>query len=66
MLEKLDAVVGAFQRDDGAFDLWSLPVPLFERHMRDTRSRGASAGKVGLVRRDVFEAEGKALGRVRL
>lgn len=24
MLEKLDAVIGAFQLDDGSFDLWSV------------------------------------------
>ena len=65
MLEKLDVVVGAFQRDDGAFELWSLTAPLFKHHMRDTRSR-SSAGKVGIVGRDLFEAKGKALGKVRL
>ena len=63
--EKLDVVVGAFQRDDGAFELWSLTAPLFKHHMRDTRSR-SSAGKVGIVGRDLFEAKGKALGKVRL
>jgi hypothetical protein len=66
MLKRLDAVVGAFQRDDGAFELWSLAAPLFEDHMRETRSRGPSAGKVGLVTKDVFRAKGKQLGRVRV
>jgi hypothetical protein len=66
MLDRLDAVVGAFQRDDGAFELWSLTPTLFRQHMQDTRSRGSSAGKVGLVTRDVFQAKGKALGKVRL
>lgn len=66
MLDRLDEVVGAFQRDDGAFDLWLLAPSVFKNHMRDTRSRGASAGKVGLVRKDVFQSKGKSLGRVRL
>lgn len=65
MLKKLDAVAGAFQRDDGAFAIWLLTAALFKDHMRDTRSR-SSAGRVGIVSRDVFETKGKALGRVRL
>lgn len=58
-------MIAAFQLGDGVFDLWSLPAPLFDRHMWDSRSQ-RSIGKVGLVRRDVFQAEGKPLGRVRV
>ncbi len=65
MLERLDAVLGAFQRDDGAFDLWSLTPAVFKEHMRDTRSR-ASIGRVGLVRRDVFKSKGKSFGKERV
>jgi hypothetical protein len=66
MLDRLDAVVGAFQLEDGVFDVWSLTPSAFRAGMRDTRSRGASAGKVGLVCKDVFVREGRSLGRVRL
>ncbi len=66
MLDRLDDVIGAFQRDDGAFDLWSITPVAYRDHMRDTRSRGASAGKVGIVRRDVFQTKGKSMGSVRL
>jgi hypothetical protein len=66
MLKKLDSIVGAFQLDDGSFELWSLTPKQFESAMRDTRSRGAAAGKVALVRRKVFITEGKHLGRVQL
>lgn len=66
MVDRLDAVVAAFQRENGTFDVWSLTPSVFRAHMRDTRSLGASAGKVGLVRRDVFESEGRSIGRVRL
>jgi hypothetical protein len=65
MLDRLDAVVGAFQRDDGAFEVWSLAPAVFKQYMRDTRSRG-SGGRVGLVERQVFQAKGKALGKERL
>lgn len=66
MLGRLDTVLGAFQGDDGAFDLWSLSASVFKDSMRDTRSRGASAGKVGLVRQDVFQSKGKSRGLLRL
>lgn len=66
MLNRLDSVIGAFQLDDGSFELWSLPAENFRQEMRDTRSKGAAAGKVGLVRRDVFEKNGKRLGKIRL
>ncbi len=66
MLEKLDAIVGAFQSDDGFFELWSLLPEQFEAGMRETRSRGSSAGKVAIVRRGVFTTHGTLLGRVRV
>ena len=66
MLDRLDSVVAAFQRDDGSFELWRLPADRFRREMRDTRSTGPSAGKVGLVRKDVFEQHGELITRVTL
>lgn len=66
MLGRLDAVIGAFQQEDGTFLLWSLTPEHFRAEMRDTSSRGPSAGRVGLVARSVFEQSGSALGRVRL
>jgi hypothetical protein len=65
MLEALDAVIGAFQLDDGSFEVWSLPSDVFRAEMRNTRSRGRAAGKVGLVRRAVFSNRGTLVGRVR-
>ena len=66
MLDRLDSIVAAFQRDDGSFELWSLPADKFLREMRDTRSTGTSAGKVGLVRKDAFEKHGVIITRVTL
>lgn len=66
MLDRLDSIIGAFQLDDGSFELWSLSPEKFRQEMRDTRSRGSAAGKVGLVRRGVFERSGMLLARVRL
>jgi hypothetical protein len=64
MLETLDAIIGAFQLDDGSFELWSLSPEQFESAMRKTRSRGPSAGKVAIVRRSIFVSHGIHLGRV--
>jgi hypothetical protein len=66
MLKRLKKVIGAFQQDDGSFEVISLPVSIFKDHMRETRSRGASAGKVGLVSRRVFKTRGHALGAIHL
>ena len=66
MLERVDAVVGAFEASDGLFDLYELPPDRFRKQMRPTRSTGPSAGRVGLVSVAVFRREGKSLGRVRI
>jgi hypothetical protein len=57
MLDRLDSIISAFQLDGGSFELWSLSAEKFRQEMRDTRSRGSSAGKVGLVRRDFLRVE---------
>jgi hypothetical protein len=66
MLDRLDSIIGAFQLDDKSFELWSLSPETFHQEMRDTRSKGSAAGKVGIVRRDVFEKSGRLLARIRL
>jgi hypothetical protein len=65
ILGTVDAVIAAFQLDDGSFELWSLPRDVFCAEMRGTRSRGASAGKVGKVHRSVFSRRGTFLRRLR-
>lgn len=65
MLNTLSAVIAAFQLDDGSYEVWSLPADVFRTEMRDTRSRGAAAGKVGLVRRAVFLSRGTLVRRIR-
>jgi len=66
MLDRLDSIIGAFQLDDGSFELWSLSAEKFREGMRDTRSKGSAAGKVGIVRKESFEKGGSILGRIRL
>lgn len=61
MLPNLRYVLGAFQQPDGTFDLYVLDPRDYASNQRPTRSRGASAGRVGKVRRKVFERRGKFL-----
>ena len=65
MLDAISFVIGAFQGDSAAFDLWSLPAADFRTAMIVTGSRGASAGKVGKVRRNTFYEKGRGIGRVK-
>jgi hypothetical protein len=65
MLSELDAIVAAFQRTDGQFDLFEMSPDTFRTHSRDSRSTGAS-GRVGLVTRSTFRDFGKPLRTVRI
>jgi hypothetical protein len=64
MLKRIAAVIGAFARNSAEFDLYRLSPEDYERHMTPTRSKGASSGKVGMVRKDIFLQLGKYLGVV--
>jgi hypothetical protein len=64
MLPHLDRIIGAFQLDDGSFELLSLTPSQFESSTTPTRSRGAAAGKVGIVKRVIFHSEGRLVGRI--
>ena len=48
-LERIDAVLGAFEEEDGSFRVLQLPKEQYAKHSRPTRSRGPSAGRVVLV-----------------
>jgi hypothetical protein len=66
MLERLDSVIGAFEQEDKTFNVLSLPASIYRKAMRPTRSHGASAGRVGIVSRSVFTAQGSFIRSVRL
>lgn len=61
MLERIDAVLAAFQRLDGRFDVYELPASEFKAKMRESRSAGHGS-RVGLVSHRVFERHGNAVG----
>jgi hypothetical protein len=66
MLERLAAVLGAFEQPDGSYRVIRLAASRFASAMRPTRSRGASAGRVGVVKRAVFEQHGSTVAILRI
>lgn len=64
MLGRLDFIIGAFQAENGSFELYKLPVNYFENKMRPTASKGAANGKVGIVRRSAFESDAIYIGSI--
>jgi hypothetical protein len=66
MLDRLESILAAFERSDGRFDIFEMEASVFAANARETRSKGASAGKVGLVPRTVFQRFGRPLRTVTL
>jgi hypothetical protein len=66
MLDRIDGVVAAFATSPSCFSLYFMDPVKFRESMRDTRSRGPSAGKVGIATKACFIAEGKSLGDIRI
>ena len=65
MLDRLDGILGAFELDDGSYDLYLLAPDAFRANVSATQSRGASAGKVGMVTKGIFVQLGRSRGNVR-
>lgn len=66
MLDHLDGILGAFELADGTYDLFVLEPAVVRENMSATRSKGASAGKVGMVAKNIFVQLGRSRGNVRL
>lgn len=66
MLDRISEILGAFQIDGATFDIWSLSADVAKSAMRPTASRGASAGRVGIVSRTTFFEKGRNIRRVQI
>jgi len=66
MLERVDSIFGAIEQENGTYEIYELSPKVFAENMRDTRSQGPSAGKVGLVNRSLFVSQGRYLRTVEL
>ena len=54
MLKRLDAVIGSFETEAGTYELYEMAPEIYAENMRPTRSKGASSGRVGIVRKSTF------------
>ena len=57
-LERMTAVLGAFEQEDGSYVVWRMPKEQYKKLMTNTRSRGPSQNRVGMVKRVDFERYG--------
>lgn len=66
LLERVNAVIGALEQENGDYKLYEISPNKFKQKMRPTKSTGSSAGRVGIVRESVFINEGKFIRTVKL
>jgi hypothetical protein len=64
-LDRISAVLGAFEQNDGSYLVWRLTADQFRAAMKETRSKGPSHGRVGIVKRVRFERSGSRFAKVR-
>jgi hypothetical protein len=63
-LERIAAVVAAFEQEDGSYVVLRVSKEQYKELMRETRSRGPSQGRVGIVSKSDFERLGRRIGTV--
>lgn len=66
MLDRIGAVIGSFETEYGTYDIYELNADIYRDSMTPTRSKGASAERVGIVRKSVFLDRGKYLGNLQV
>lgn len=65
MLKRLDAIIGAFQQEDGSYLLYEMPPRMYQENMTSTYSKGRSAGRVGMVKKSIFLDNCVQVGTIR-
>lgn len=60
-LKHVKSVLGAFQEKNGSYLILKLTAKEFTDASRPTASRGASSGRVVVVKRSIFEDKGKRI-----
>ena len=65
MLDRLDAIIGAFEAEAGIYELYEMTPETYSENMRPTRSKGASSGRVGMVRKSTFINKGRRIETVK-
>jgi hypothetical protein len=64
MLKRIISVYGAFEIDNDEYEIIEISNKAFSENMRGTRSKGASAGRVGVVRKSYFLGHGKDIKKI--
>ncbi len=65
-LERVSAVLGAFEQEDGSYIVWRMPGNRYKELMTGTKSLGPSKGRVGMVKRIDFERNGDRFAVVKV
>lgn len=66
MLEKLDAIIASFETETNIYELYEMTPKMYKENMRPTRSKGASSGRVGIVRKSTFTTKCKRINTIKL
>ncbi len=66
MLDRLSAIIGAFEVENGTYHLYEMKPDVYRGNMRPTRSMGPSAGRVGIVRKATFLEQGNYITSINI
>ncbi len=66
MLDRLAAIIGAFDAENGTYELHEMRPDIYRGNMRPTRSTGPSAGRVGIARKSAFLEQGSFMAKIDL
>lgn len=61
MLDRIVAILGSFEIENGTYDIYELVPDVYRANMRPTRSAGPAARHVGIVKKSVFIDRGRFL-----
>jgi hypothetical protein len=62
--DRVDVILCAYTKDGRSFDLWELPVDIWQRHAREASTGSTLRGKLTQMSRSAVTVHGKSLGRV--
>ena len=66
MLERLDGVIGSFETEGSSYELYEMTPRMYRENIRPTLSKGASSGRVGMVRKSTFINKCKRINTVKV
>lgn len=66
MLERVDTIIGSFEKENGSYDLYGMTRRMYSENMTPTQSQGRSSGQVGKVKKSVFINKCRLLRTIRI